>query len=212
MIEVYISLVAVVLFIVSIMVGLLSIRQNKKTKKYNFLNMFPYEMKSENPSLLLTFRSVLALFCGVCCIVSIYIFFVKDELLISRILSFGLLINSFLLLTMFTVDMRNYKLHLYISIIFSILNIINYALYGYLGIRYNFTKYPLGVTITCFILAIILLTLILLPTFKNWYLLKKDEDGNLSRGKIFPLAILEWINLISFVLLFLITGITYLFI
>ena len=211
MIESYICLVSIVLFIISMIVGRY-IYSFEKKEKYNYLTMFPYEIKPKAYGLLITFRGLLALWLGVCSISSIYIFFINQYLLIEKVLTLVIVINAFLILSLFVVDMKNYKLHQGLAVFSSLFNIFIYLLLGYLGIRFAFTKYPLALTIISFVIALVLIVILLLPSLKNWYILKRDEEGNLTRGKIFPLAFFEWINIISFVLFYLIIGITFLII
>ncbi len=208
--EIYINIVLIVVFICSIVIGLLITNQGKEKKnRYNFLINFPYEMGSRSPKLNLVFRLVLALFCGVCSISSIVILFVDGIYLLEKVLSLLLIFNSFLLIGLFLLNMNNYKIHLANSISFMVINSISYFLIGYLPLRNNFTFYPLWISIVGFIIFAMMIFLLLLPCVKNWYMLKKDDEGNMIRGKIFPLAALEWVNILMYILIFVILTINY---
>lgn len=208
--EIYISIVLIVVFICAIIIGLLITNQGKEKKdRYNFLINFPYEMESKSPRLNLVFRLVLALFCGVCSISSIVILFVDGAYLLEKVLSLLLIFNSFLLVGLFLLNMKNYKIHLINSVSFMVINSIGYFLIGYLPIRDNFTFYPLWICIVGFIIFAMLIFFLILPSVKNWYVLKKDEEGNFTRGKIFPLAVLEWVNILAYILIFVILAINY---
>lgn len=199
--DLYIFFVLFIVFIFSMIVGINITNFNKK-KKYNFLVNFPFEMESSSFKLTLIFRFVLALFCGMCSICSIYFLFVNGKYLLEKFLSLVLVFNSFLLVSLFVIDMKNYKAHLANSIIFMVLNAISYFLLGYIPLRDNFDLYPMWMMIVGFIFFVIMMFLLLLPSIKNWYIMKKDEEGNLTRGKIFPLALIEWVNILLYLLIF----------
>ena len=206
--EIYISFVLITIFICSMIIGYICHNFSNK-EKFNFLINFHFEMKSQSNKLTLIFRITLAFFCGICSIDSLVLFFISSNYLIEKILSLTLIFNSFLLVSLFINDMKSYKPHLVNSILFMIFNVISYALLGYFTFRSNFVFYPLWFGIVCFVIAVILLFIALLPRLKNWYVLKKDEEGNLSRGKIFPLAFIEWINILFYVLLFVLAIVNY---
>ena len=207
--EIYLSLALLLIFISSITIGVI-ITNYKQEKKYNFLNSFPYEMENKDYLWMnLTFRSSLALFCGVSCVGSLLFFFIGSEYLISQILSLVILLNSFLLVSLFIINMKSYKLHLINSIIFMVLNVLSYFLLAYLPFRENFVFYPMWLTIVSIIIGLILLLILLLPSLKNWYILKKEDEDKYIRGKVFPLAIIEWINIIAYVLIFIIMLVVY---
>lgn len=202
--EIYVSLAILLIFISSITIGVI-IANYKQERKYNFLNSFPYEMENkDNLWMNLTFRSSLALFCGISSVGSLLFFFVGSEYLISRILSLTIVLNSFLLVSLFIINMNNYKLHLINSILFMVLNVVSYFLLAYLPFRENFVFYPMWLMVVSIIIGLILLFILLLPSLKNWYILKKEEDDKYSRGKVFPLAVIEWLNIIAYVLIFII--------
>lgn len=199
--DLYIYFVLFVVFIFSLIVGINITNFNRK-KKYNFLINFPFEMESSSFKLNIIFRFVLALFCGMCCICSIYFLFINGNYLLEKFLSLILVFNSFLLVSLFVINMKNYKAHLANSIVFMALNAVSYFLLGYIPLRDNFNYYPIWMMISGFILFALMMFLLLLPSIKNWYIMKKDEDGSLTRGKIFPLALLEWINILLYLLIF----------
>lgn len=201
MIDLFLSLVALILFLVSIILGAL-IYNNKDKRKFNFLNMFPFEMKSKDYRLNNLFYLILTLSLGFVIYVSLYLFYLYEVVLLSKFLSLSLIFCSLLLISLFVIDFKNYKLHLLTSILFTTLNAMNYAVFSYLGYRFAFTKYPLWSSIIGVVVTIFLLILLLLPSLKSWYLLKKNQNNEFVRGRIHPYAFIEWINIILYILLF----------
>ena len=206
--EIYITLVLLTIFICSMAIGYMCFSFNKK-EKFNFLVDFPFEMKSKSNRLTLLFRITLAFFCGISSIDSLVLFYLSSSYLIEKTLSLLIIFNSFLLVSLFIIDTRNYKAHLASSILFMIFNFLSYGLLAYLTFRSNFVFYPMWLGIVSLIIAVIILLIAFLPSLKNWYVLKKDEEGNLSRGKIFPLAFIEWINIFIYVFLFILVMVNY---
>lgn len=204
--ELYINIVLFLSFILSQIVGLLitNYSQKDKKEKYNYLNKFPFEMSSTQSNYNLIFHITLGLFCGMCALSSIVLLFQNGQYFLERVLCFILVINSFALLSLFMVDFRQYKVHLVNSIIFTILNLMAYFLLGYLSIRSSFNEYKMWIFIISLIIFLFLLVSLFLPSLKKWYILKQDDEGNYIRGKVFPLALFEWINIFLFLFIFII--------
>lgn len=207
--DLYLTLILVVIFICTIWIGFLVTNYNKK-EKYNLLNHFPFEMKSESLKLTLIFRFTLALFCGICSIASIILLFVNGTYLLERFLSCLLVFNSFMLVNLFVIDMHSYKSHLFNSVIFMVINLLSYFLLFYLPIRDDFVYYSLFILITSLIVFLTIMVLLFLPTLKKWYIIKYDEKNQEKRGKLLPLALIEWINIFLYVLIYILIAINYL--
>ena len=206
--EIYITLVLLTIFICSMIIGYISYNYNRN-ERFNFLVSFPFEMKSKSNRLTLIFRITLAFFCGISSVDSLVLFFISSSYAIEKILSLLIIFNSFLLVSLFIIDTKSYKAHLVNSILFMVLNSFSYGLLAYLTFRSNFVFYQMWIGIVSLVISIIILFIASLPNLKNWYVLKKDEEGNLSRGKIFPLAFIEWINILFYVLLFVLVMVNY---
>lgn len=206
--EIYITLVLLTIFICSMIIGYISYNFNRN-ERFNFLVSFPFEMKSKSNRLTLIFRITLAFFCGISSVDSLVLFFISSSYAIEKILSLLIIFNSFLLVSLFIIDTKSYKAHLVNSILFMVLNSFSYGLLAYLTFRSNFVFYQMWIGIVSLVISVIILFIALLPSLKNWYVLKKDEEGNLSRGKIFPLAFIEWINILFYVLLFVLVMVNY---
>ena len=206
--EIYITLVLLTIFICSMIIGYISYNYNRN-ERFNFLVSFPFEMKSKSNRLTLIFRITLAFFCGISSVDSLVLFFISSSYAIEKILSLLIIFNSFLLVSLFIIDTKSYKAHLVNSILFMVLNSFSYGLLAYLTFRSNFVFYQMWIGIVSLVISVIILFIAFLPNLKNWYVLKKDEEGNLSRGKIFPLAFIEWINILFYVLLFVLVMVNY---
>ena len=77
-------------------------------KKYNFLNMFPFEMESKkNSKLTLLFRILLAVFISICSIDILYLFiFHFDSNFLTRFIGGILLLEGFMILGTFLVSTK----------------------------------------------------------------------------------------------------------
>lgn len=201
--EIYITVVLVVVFACAMVIGL-SITHHRQKSKYSFLRNFPFEMKSDSLNLTLIFRFTLALFCGVCSVESLLLFFLGGMYFIEKTLAMILILNSFLLVSLFVIDTKNYFVHAVNAILFMSLNAVAYLLLFYLPLRDAFAYYPMWLSVVSAVIAALLLGLEIGIFLNNCFRLKKDAEGNYTRGKVFPLAFGEWVNVFSYVLLFLI--------
>ena len=206
--EIYITAVLLVVFVCAMIIGLSIVNHGQK-KKYSFLKNFPFEMKSDNLSLTVIFRFTLALFCGVSSVESLLLFFLEGMYLIEKALALVLILNSFLLVSLFIIDTRNYYVHAVTSILFMSLNAASYLLLFYLPIRDAFSFYPVWLSVVAAVIAVVLLGSEIGIFFNNCFRLKKDGQGNYTRGKVFPLAFGEWVKVFGYVLLFLIVILDY---
>lgn len=207
MIDLFISIIAVLLFVIVILVGSF-IYKYKDKKNYNFLNMFPFEMKGKYHSTNNLFYLLLTLVLGFTIFASLYIFYISEIIVLSKLLALSLMLCSLFIVSLFIIDFRNYQLHLLSSIVFATLNVINYGIFAYLGFRFAFTKYPLYSSIIAIVVCIILVVLLLLPSLKSWYLLKKNQADEFVRSKIHPYAFIEWINIILYFALFILATVS----
>ena len=207
MIDLFISIIAVLLFVIVILVGSF-IYKYKDKKNYNFLNMFPFEMKGKYYSTNNLFYLLLTLVLGFTIFASLYIFYISEIIVLSKLLALSLMLCSLFIVSLFIIDFRNYQLHLVSSIVFATLNVINYGIFAYLGFRFAFTKYPLYSSIIAIVVCIILVVLLLLPSLKSWYLLKKNQADEFVRSKIHPYAFIEWINIILYFALFILATVS----
>jgi hypothetical protein len=178
-------------------------------EKVSFLRNFPFELRSKkNYNLNILFKSVLSLEVILLIFSSYVMFFVNNDIFTSRFLAIILIINAVVLLTLFLFDTTNYKIHVGIASTFMVTNIASFFILGYLSLRDNFAIYPLFVCIASFIVMAILIIVDFAPSLTTWWKMKKSSDskGNTTynRGKVFPLALAEWINVFASFLFFLI--------
>ena len=76
-----------------------------------------------------------------------------------------------------------------------VLNVLSYFLLAYLPFRENFVFYPMWLTIVSIIIGLILLLILLLPSLKNWYILKKeDELDNENKKYNKAKKVMEWVQ------------------
>lgn len=180
-------------------------------KKYNFLNMFPFEMESKkNSKLTLLFRILLAVFISICSIDILYLFiFHFDSNFLTRFIGGILLLEGFMILGTFLVSTKLYKGHILVSSSLFILNMMSYFVLGYISLV---NEYELWITIVSFVVGSILLIIILLPSLKEGFTLNKigDEDNYiLERKKVNLLSLFEWISILTFILNLLLNTIIY---
>ena len=123
--ELLLCISVIVSFIISYIIGNLIYRLDKK-KNFNILNSFPFEMISKRNNLNLLFRILLSIFISLCCIDILYLFIYHyDSNFLSRFIGIVLILEALMILGLFIVSSILYKGHIFISLLFYILNIIS---------------------------------------------------------------------------------------
>lgn len=201
-----ILLITVFFMIVTIVLGRCIVI--KEEDKYSFLRNFPFELRTkDNYGLNLLFKIVLGLSVGLMMFSSYLTFFIDNDIFTSKFISVFLILDSLAYLTLFLFDTTSYKIHVGIASVFFAFNIAVYFILGYLAIRDNFQIVPLGVCVVSFIIFGLLIIINFLPSLSNWYRLKKENNNKgtvYTRGKVFTLALVEWINVFSIILFYII--------
>lgn len=209
MTNLYIYLISLILFVVSLFVGTIMYKRDY-SKKFNFLNHYPFELKTNfNISLLNAFRagligSIIILF------IAIYLTFYHsvDGSFSCRFASFSLIIEGIIVVSLFVVPLYYYKSHLLLIISLMIFNFVNSFILGFSALvqvgMYNIFYFG----IFYFFLGFISFILLCLPILKSWYKDYLDEE-NKDRKKIISLSLIEWSNIIIYFLIILIGIIRY---
>ena len=194
--ELLLCISVIVSFIISYIIGNLIYRLDKK-KNFNILNSFPFEMVSKKNNLNLLFRILLSIFISLSCIDILYLFIYHyDSNFLSRFIGIVLILEALMLLGLYIVSSILYKGHIFISLLFYILNIISYILIGYRGIVEHSRLF---ITIICFIIALVELIIIFLPQLKNIYKLNLEGEDYI-KPKFNLYIFFEWVNIFTFIL------------
>ena len=194
--ELLLCISVIVSFIISYIIGNLIYRLDKK-KNFNILNSFPFEMVSKKNNLNLLFRILLSIFISLSCIDILYLFIYHyDSNFLSRFIGIVLILEALMILGSFIVSSILYKGHIFISLLFYILNIISYILIGYRGIVEHSRLF---ITIICFIIALVELIIIFLPQLKNIYKLNLEGEDYI-KPKFNLYIFFEWVNIFTFIL------------
>ena len=104
----------------------------------------------------------------------------------------------------FSITLKNYKMHLISSSSLFALTVCNYALFGYYILIEKSNQFPIALSYVLFVVAAGLLASLIFTPLKRWmYLEKEEKDGTVRyyRKRISILPIMEWIFLLSNVLL-----------
>ena len=104
----------------------------------------------------------------------------------------------------FNITLKNYKLHLITSSSLFALTVCNYALFGYYILIESNNQFPIALSYVLFVISAGLLASLIFTPLKKWmYLEKEEKDGTVRyyRKRISILPIMEWIFLLSNVLL-----------
>ena len=164
--------------------------KQEQEKKYSFLKMFPYELRTKNNTLNILPMIFLILSIGLTSYFSLALLYFERENLICRSFSLSLLINGIFLVGVFVLDMSDYKVHIIQTSLLYVMTFVNYVLFSYWVFRDGQNTYPLWVGIVCIIISFIILLSMFCKPLINWYKLKKNEKGDeFSRGKVFILAL-----------------------
>lgn len=177
--------------------------KQEQEKKYSFLKMFPYELRTKNNTLNILPMIFLILSIGLTSYFSLALLYFERENLICRSFSLSLLINGIFLVGVFVLDMSDYKVHIIQTSLLYVMTFVNYVLFSYWVFRDGQNTYPLWVGIVCIIISFIILLSMFCKPLINWYKLKKNEKGDeFSRGKVFILAFIEWCIIFLYFALF----------
>ncbi len=200
-----IFLIGFILFIASLLVGLIMYKKDYG-KRYNFLNHYPFEIKTNfNIKLLNTFHASLF---GSVIILAISIFLIfynnKDGSFASKSCSFILIIQALLLVTLFIIPFYYYKSHLLTSISFMVLNFVACVILGTNSIFYQGMNNLFYFSIIYYLLGVIAFALFTLPLLKAWYKTGINEETN-ERNNVIPYALIEWINIGLFFLILIVS-------
>lgn len=206
--KVYILSVVILTFLISIIIGLINYRNDKK-KPYSFFGMFPFELKSERNSIFnLIFRIVLALSISAMAGDALYLLIYNiSSIFLTKSLGIFLIITSIILISLFIIDFKSLNNHLLGSSIFITLVFIDYALFGYIALVNVNDLFFTYQGIVSLVIAFILLLFMVYPPLVNWYKNKKvnkkdSEESEYQRKKVNLLALFEWSSIFLFVLLF----------
>lgn len=214
--KIVMSFLVLFLFVILITIGVSNyntrtVLDNDK-QSFSFLNQFPYEMQ-DNVTMKLNFlvRVIASLFGAFVACYGFYFFLIDGsyhKTLPEYISSCLFLIIGISIFLQFVISLKNYNLHLICSSLSFAFTVVNYVICGIFILsedRYsNFIAYIL------FVVAFVLLILLFVTPLKRWgYLEKEEVDGTVRyyRKKISILPFMEWIFILSNVLLILMLGI-----
>ena len=177
--------------------------------KFSFLNQFPYELQ-DNPTMKynLIFKIFASLVGASYAVFGMYLFFFVDpyafKSITEIILGIIFIIIGVNIFFEFNITLKNYKLHLITSSSLFALTVCNYALFGYYILIESNNQFPIALSYVLFVIAAGLLASLIFTPLKKWmYLEKEEKDGTVRyyRKRISILPIMEWIFLLSNVLL-----------
>ena len=131
--------------------------KQEQEKKYSFLKMFPYELRTKNNTLNILPMIFLILSIGLTSYFSLALLYFERENLICRSFSLSLLINGIFLVGVFVLDMSDYKVHIIQTALLYVMTFVNYVLFSYWVFRDGQNPYPLWVGIVCIIISFIIL-------------------------------------------------------
>lgn len=204
MINLYVYLIGIILFFSSLYVGTIMYKRDY-SKRFNFLNHFPFELKTNfNIRLLNAFRAGLIGSIIILCI-SIYFTFYQsvDGSFTSKFASFFLIIEGIIIASLFFVPFYYYYPRLFLSLCLMVINLVNSLLLCFnafmkVGINnvFYFGFFYIPLTTVSFVLSTF-------PITKLWYMNYIDKENNV-RKKVIPFASVEWINIILYLLIILV--------
>lgn len=213
MIKYIISLVLILILVSLIIVGVLNYNSRYSSTpdkdSFSFLNQFPYELQAnETMKYNLVFRVLASLFGACFAAFGMYVFYFKDITMYKGLAeyfsgAFFIVLGISMYLT-FVLSINNYKLHLANTSIMFSFTMINYVVVGIYIITDIRNTYSNGLGYLLFVVAICLLASLIFTPLKRWaYLEKEEKDGTVHyyRKKLSILPFMEWIFIISNVLL-----------
>lgn len=198
------GVVVLLVALCAILIGLINYKTTEK-KNYNPLKFFPFELQN-NPVFKYNtaFRLVLTFFSSSILLLAFNVFvfpIMIDQAYIEAILL--ALVAVFLLIT-FIVDFRQFRFHFIASSIFMVSLLSSYLYLGYIVLIDNYHVFDRSLAIISFVMAGILLILLLIPLFSEWWKLDRNDEQNkeqYSRKKINTYAISEWLYFLSVIIL-----------
>lgn len=203
--KIYLLIVILSTFIISLAIGIISYVNDKK-KMYSFLGMFPFELRSDSNSLFnLIFRIALAFSIGAMAIDSLYLLINNlTSVFLTKSLGYLLIVTSIVLITMFIVNFKSLNAHVIGSSIFITLVFVDYLLFGYIALINVNDNFFLYQGIIAIVISIILLFIAVYPSLSSWYKMKKVKnektgEEEYKRKRVNILALLEWISIFLFV-------------
>ncbi len=214
--KIVMSFLVLFLFVILITIGVSN--YNTRTvldddkQSFSFLNQFPYEMQ-DNVTMKLNFlvRVIASLFGAFVACYGFYFFLIDGsyhKTLPEYISSCLFLIIGISIFLQFVISLKNYNLHLICSSLCFSFTVINYVICGIFIL--NEDRYSNALAYILFVVAFVLLVLLLVTPLKRWgYLEKEEVDGTVRyyRKKLSILPFMEWIFILSNVLLILMLGI-----
>jgi len=180
-------------------------------KKYSFFRNFPYELnhfKIDQPKSFVLFGFEMV---GSLLLISSSLLFAINFQEINPTSAYILFSVSTFIIICFNVlrfvKLANYKLHLLMTSIFVVSNLLLFLLYYFFFTNANYGYVLIdGVKITEAVVLIVFILfeffLMLNPTYKNWAKLVNIEADLYSRPKYCYLPILEWGNFLLYLLSF----------
>ena len=128
----YILLILIgTIFVLSQICGLLIYKSEHK-KNYSYLNMFPFEMKNDKDGLLtLIFRILVGALVVLLSLDALnLLYFGSTNVFLTKSLGIILSLTSLVLISLFIINFKSFKAHIYASSIFSTLVFISYTLFS----------------------------------------------------------------------------------
>lgn len=204
MTTVYLGIIAYIVIIISF-ISSLFLFKSKNKRKFSLLKEFPYELKVDDWKVNLCFSSSLSIGIGLLCILSLYNFYYSFPYsFIGKSLGVELIITNIFLIGLFVLDMKSYKSHIVLTSLFYVMNFICYTTLGFVTLK-NYSINHLWMMLVSFFISFSILMSMFTPLISSWYKLKKEEKNSLetySRGRIFILAFLEWMNILVYLLIY----------
>jgi len=107
---------------------------------------------------------------------------------------------------LFFIKLSNYKLHIIFALIFYVLTILIYISVLFIFTNNNISNFNVGnktpIYVINIIMIIIMLILLLNPSYKKWNKMVKVDAQTYARPKYNYLATLEWGTLLSYFISF----------
>lgn len=221
MIKILIGSLFTALVIILIVLGLVNYNSRYSDTpdkdKFSFLNQFPYELQ-DNPTMKynLIFKIFASLVGASYAVFGMYLFFFVDPYpytfknITEIVLGIIFIVIGVNIFFEFNISLKNYKLHLITSSSLFALTVCNYVLVGYYILFNGYVlveasnQFPIALSYVLFVIAAGLLASLIFTPLKKWmYLEKEEKDGTVRyyRKRISILPIMEWIFLLSNVLL-----------
>ncbi|MGN1295313.1 MAG: hypothetical protein ACI4U5_02785 [Bacilli bacterium] len=204
MTTIYLGIISYIIIILSFVSSLLLFKSSNK-RNFSILKEFPYELKVDEWKLNLCSGTILSIGIGMLCVLSLYNFFYSNNYsFIGKSLGVELIITNIFLLGLFVLDMKSYKSHIVLTSLFYVMNFICYTTLGFVAIK-NYSINHLWLVLVAFFISFSILVSMFSPLISSWYKLKKEEKKGeevYTRGKIFILAFLEWINILVYLLIY----------